>query len=101
VQPRSGAGLVQRLRAATSTMGMFGDECCEFDADAKVLIDVAWAAFCEWSTRRRLPVTLSKNTFSGEVHKAFPEVVSGRPRDGNSLERPRWFFGMRLRAGRF
>jgi putative DNA primase/helicase len=100
VQPKSGMGLVERLRASTSTMGAFIDECCVVDAEEKVPCEAIWQAFCEWSERRKLPVTLRNNTFSWALHKVFPSIVTSRPGAANNIDgRARWFYGVRLRDG--
>ena len=40
---------------------------------------ILWAAFCEWSERRKLALTLSTNTFSGALHEVFDSVTTSRP----------------------
>jgi putative DNA primase/helicase len=100
VQPASGVGLLGKLQASTSTMGAFIDDCCVLEPEEKVSCDGLWLAFREWSDRRRLSVTLSKNTFSGALHRVFPSIVTSRPGVASAEERrPRWFFGVKLRPG--
>src|SRR5262249_18571726 len=98
VQPASGMALVQKLRASTSMIGTFVLECCELGPNEKVMCEVLWLAFCEWSGRRGLSVTLSNNTFAKAVHDIFPSTVTTRPRKADG-ERPRWFSGIKLKDG--
>src|SRR5262249_16959987 len=79
IQPISGMALVQKLRASTTTIGSFVLECCELDPDGKVSCETLWSAFCEWSDRRGLSLTLTTNTFSRALHEVFPCVVTTRP----------------------
>ena len=100
VQPATGSGLMQKLRASTSTMGAFVRECCVIGTQDKVLCDALWLAFCEWSERHKLPVTIKINTFSGMLRRNFPEIVTTRPSTDNIETRPRrWFYGVGLRNG--
>jgi putative DNA primase/helicase len=96
IQPASGMGLVQKLKASTSTIGSFVLECCVLGPEEKVSCDNMWSAFCEWSSRRGLSVTLSTNTFSAALHEVFPSIVTARPRKGNEGERPRFYYGVKL-----
>jgi putative DNA primase/helicase len=97
VQPASGLELMNRLRASTSTIGSFVLECCVLGPNENVECDILWAAFREWSERRKLPLTLSNNTFSGSLHRIFSSVVTTRPWSDD--RRPRVFSGIRLRPG--
>jgi putative DNA primase/helicase len=97
VQPASGMALVEKLKASTSTLGTFVLECCELGPNEKVMCEALWLAFCEWSERRGLSVTLSSNRFSAALHELFPSVVTTRPWQAG--ERPRWFGGIKLREG--
>jgi putative DNA primase/helicase len=99
IQPASGMELIQKLRASTSTIGLFVDECCALGPKESVECDILWLAFCEWSERHEVAVTLSNNTFSGALHKVFPSVVTTRPRRDNEDKRPRFFSNIRLRQG--
>jgi len=96
IQPASGMGLIQKLKASTSTIGSFVLECCVLGPEERVSCDNMWSAFCEWSGRRGLAVTLSTNTFSAALHEVFPSIVTARPRKGNEEERPRFYYGVKL-----
>ena len=63
----------------------------------KVQCEVLWLAFCEWSERRGLSVTLSNNRLSAALHELFPSVVTTRPWQVG--DRPRWFSGIKLGSG--
>src|SRR5262249_4496361 len=97
IQPSSGMELLHRLRASTSTIGSFVFDCCMLGPEEEVECDILWLAFCEWSERQKLTVTLSKNTFSGALRKLFPSIVTTRPWAVG--DRPRLFSGIRLRPG--
>jgi putative DNA primase/helicase len=98
IQPVSGMALIQKLRASTSTIGSFVLDCCVLGPEEKVSCEELWSAFCEWSGRRGLAVTLSTNTFSAELHEIFPMIVTSRPRkDNEEAGRPRFYCGIRLR----
>ena len=98
IQPVSGMALVQKLRASTSTIGSFVLDCCVLGPEEKACCEVLWSAFCEWSSRRGLAVTLSTNTFSAALHEIFPMSVTSRPRkDNEEAGRPRFYCGIRLR----
>src|SRR5262249_13322688 len=100
IQPVSGMALVQKLRASTSTIGSFVLECCILGPEEKASCEMVWSAFCEWSDRRGLAVTLSTNTFSAALHELFPSVTTGRPRkDNEGGGRPRFYHGVKLRDG--
>jgi len=100
IQPASGMALVQKLKASTSTIGSFVLECCALGPNEQVQCEALWLAFCEWSERRGLPVTLTTNTFSGALHEVFETIVTARPRrDSEDPKRPRFYFGVRLREG--
>ena len=100
VQPASGEELVRKLQASTSTMGAFVDECCEVGSNEKVQCEALWLAFGEWAEKRKLPVTLQRNTFSRMLHQVFPSIVTARPGiASNDDGRPRWFYGVRLKVG--
>jgi len=97
IQPMSGMALVQKLRASTSTIGSFVLDCCVLGPNEKVSCEVLWSAFCEWSGRRGMAVTLSTNTFSAALHEIFPMIVTSRPRkDNEEAGRPRFYCGVRL-----
>jgi len=97
IQPASGTELMMKLRASTSTIGAFVLDCCIVDPAEEVECDLLWLAFCEWSERRVLPLTLKNNSFSRALHSVFPSVVTVRPWDIG--KRPRVFSGIRLRPG--
>jgi len=99
IQPASGMALVQKLRASTSTIGSFVLECCVLGPEEKISCDMLWSAFCEWSDRRGLSVTLSTNTLSAALHEIFPSIVTSRPRKDNEPDRPRFYCGVKLRDG--
>lgn len=99
VQPKSGVELLQKLRANTSTIGMFVEECCELGTEFRVEHAILWAAFCEWSDRRKLALTLSTNTFSGALHGVFDSITTGRPRTGMPDNRPPHQYGLKLKDG--
>jgi len=100
IQPVSGMALVQKLRASTSTIGSFVLECCVLGPEEKISCDMLWSAFCEWSDRRGLSVTLSTNTLSAALHEIFPSIVTSRPRkDNEEVGRPRFYCGVKLRDG--
>ena len=99
IQPASGLELLNKLRASTSTIGMFVMECCELGAEFKVEHGILRAAFCEWSERRRLALTLGTNTFSAALHMIFESVTTGRPRAGMPSERPLFQYGIKLKEG--
>jgi putative DNA primase/helicase len=99
IQPASGLELLNKLRASTSTIGMFVMECCELGAEFKVEHAILWAAFCEWSGRKGLSLTLGTNTFSGALHAIFESVTTTRPRAGMPSERPLFQYGIKLKDG--
>ena len=97
-QPISGMALVQKLKASGSTIGSFVLECCVLAPNESVLCEALWLAFCEWSERKGLAVTLTTNTFSAALHEVFDSVVTARPRkDNEDPKRPRFYFGIKLR----
>jgi putative DNA primase/helicase len=98
IQPVSGMALIQKLRASTSTIGSFVLDCCVLGPEEKVSCEMLWSAFCEWSDRRGLAVTLGTNNFSAALHEVFPSIVTVRPRkDNEDPKRPRFYYGVRLR----
>ena len=99
IQPASGMALVHKLRASTSTIGSFVLECCVLGPEEKISCDMLWSAFCEWSDRRGLSVTLSTNTLSAALHEIFPSIFTSRPRKDNEPDRPRFYCGVKLRNG--
>jgi putative DNA primase/helicase len=99
VQPASGMELLQKLRASTSTIGSFVEECCELGPELRVEHAILWAAFCEWSERRKLTLTLSTQTFSGALHMVFDSVTTSRPRTGMPDGRPLHQCGIKLKNG--
>jgi putative DNA primase/helicase len=99
VQPGSGMDLLQTLRANTSTIGMFVTECCELGTEFRIDHATLWAAFCEWSERRRVSLTFSTQTFSGALHEVFAGVSTSRPRAGMPDNRPPHQCGIKLKSG--
>jgi putative DNA primase/helicase len=79
IQPVSGMALVQKLSASTSTIGSFILDCCVLGPEEKVSCEMLWSAFCEWSDRRGLAVTLGTNpSYSPKLPKRATDVAESR-----------------------
>lgn len=95
-QPAASLEMVRQLEMLGSPIKAFFAECCIVSPGASVERDRLYGAWKDWAVQQGRDHAGTIATFGKGLASAFPEIRSGRPRDGVG-NRHRRYEGVRLR----
>lgn len=93
VQPRASETAAEHMRSLSNPLGVFLEECCEFDTTAQCEVDVLYGRYKAWcESNGREPA--NKQLFGRDLHTLNPELAMTRPRRPDGV-RVRVYEGIR------
>lgn len=95
--PASSNAAIALLRASSSPLSVFVEECCEVSPDRSIDVDALWARYMEWSKDNGRDRPGNKQSFGRDLHTLLPEVETKQNWVPGTTKRVRSYQGINLR----